>query len=270
MSRIIFPTDFSENADKAFEFAVRIAKYYGDEMIVANAYDLPYSQNVMSTSLIDIMRETSKKGLVKYKERAKKEDLKCQTLSLMGNPIRVVKELTKKFDDCMVVLGTKGASGLEEVLIGSNASSILHTVDVPVFTIPSKAEFKAIKRIVYCSDFQSTKNERALTRLANFAKVFSAEVLILHVLTPKSGDHKKYEDQFAKCFKGVKHSVTIEESVNVENTINDFIASQEADMVSLLVRKYGLIEGLFHGRSFTAKVAYHTEIPFLAVHETKF
>lgn len=270
MSVIIFPTDFSENADKAFDFAVRIAKHYGDELVVANAYDLPYSQNVMSTSLIDIMRETSKKGLVKYKERANREDLKCQTLSLMGNPIRVVKELTQKFDDCMVVLGTKGASGLEEVLIGSNASSILHTVDVPVFTIPSKAEFKSIKRIVYCSDFQSTKNERALTRLANFAKVFNAEVLILHVLTPKSKDRKKYEEQFAKCFKGVKHSVTIEESENIENTINDFIASQEADMVSLLVRKYGLIEGLFHGRSFTAKVAYHTEIPFLAVHETKF
>lgn len=270
MSQIIFPTDFSENADKAFEFAIAIAKHYNDELIVVNAYDLPYSQNVMSTSLIDIMRETSKKGLHKYEKRAKKEKLECQCLSLMGNPIRVVKELTRKFKDCMIVLGTKGASGIEEVLIGSNASSILHTVDVPVFTIPAQAEFKDIKRIVYCSDFQSTKNERALTRLANFAKVFDAEVLILHVLTPKSKNRKKYEEQFAKCFKGVKHSITIEESENIENTINDFISSQEADMVSLLVRKYGLLEGLFHGRSFTSKVAYHTEIPFLAVHETKF
>ncbi|MCT4622210.1 MAG: universal stress protein [Schleiferiaceae bacterium] len=270
MSRIIFPTDFSENADKAFEFALNIAKHYDDELVVVNAYDLPYSQNVMSTSLIDIMRETSRKGVVKYQERADKEEVKCQTLSLMGNPIRIVKELSIKFDDCMVVMGTKGASGLEEVLIGSNAASILHAVDVPVFTIPKSAVFGEIRRIVYCSDFQSTKNERALKRLANFAKVFKAEVLILHVLSPKSGDHDKYRAQFAKCFEGIKHSVTIEESDNVENTINDFVTTQQADMVSLLVRRYGLLEGLFHSRSFTNKVAYHTNVPFLAVHETRF
>jgi nucleotide-binding universal stress UspA family protein len=270
MSRIIFPTDFSENADKAFVFALNIAKHYNDDLLVVNAYDLPYSQNVMSTSLIDIMRDTSKKGVLKYKEQAEAEGINCETLSLMGNPIRIVKELSLKYDDCMVVMGTKGASGLEEVLIGSNAASILHAVDIPVFTIPATAEFSQIKRIVYCSDFQSTKNERALRRLANFAKVFNAEVLILHVLTPKSGDHDRYKAQFEKCFEGVKHSVTIEESENVENTINDFVVSQEADMVSLLVRRYGLIEGLFHSRSFTSKVAYHTSVPFLAVHETRF
>ena len=69
MKTIIFPTDFSKNAQRAMLYAVAAAKHMGARIIVVNAFDLPYSQNVMSTSLLDIMRETSEKGL---KEVAKK------------------------------------------------------------------------------------------------------------------------------------------------------------------------------------------------------
>ncbi len=269
MSYVIFPTDFSENAEIAFEFALHIAKYYKEKLLIVNAYDLPYSQNVMSTSLIDIMRETSKAGVKKYEVRAREFGIESEGLSLMGNPIRIVKNLTQKFEKSMVVMGTKGASGLEEILIGSNANSILHSVDVPVLTIPATAKFSKIKRLVYCSDFQSTKNERALCRLAKFAKVFGAEVLVLHVATDKNLNVKEYEEKFAKCLYDIKHSITIEHGENIENTINEFVITQQADMVSLLVRRYGLIERWFQSKGFTSKVAYHTTVPFLAVHETK-
>ena len=108
MKNIIFPTDFSKNAEKAFEFACRIAKVLEANLIIVNAYDLPYSQNVMSTSLVDIMRETSKKGVNEVSKKATNLGINNQTLSLMGNPIRVVRELTNKYENSIVVMGLKG------------------------------------------------------------------------------------------------------------------------------------------------------------------
>jgi nucleotide-binding universal stress UspA family protein len=165
-------------------------------------------------------------------------------------------------------MGTKGATGLEEALIGSNAASILHTVNVPVLCIPQKAEILDVKTIVYCSDFKSKKNDRALCRLADFAKIFDAKILVLHIRN-KQDDHKdEFEAKFNTCLSNVEHTLHLEESDNIENSINDFVSTHQADLVALLVRKYSFIEGLFH-TSITSKVAYHTNVPFLALHETK-
>ena len=62
MKTIIFPTDYSANADLAMSYAILVAKQMNAKVLAINAFDLPYSQNVMSTSLLDIMRETSEKG----------------------------------------------------------------------------------------------------------------------------------------------------------------------------------------------------------------
>lgn len=268
MKNIIFPTDFSKNAEKAFEFAVQIAKKLNGNLVIVNAYDLPYSQNVMSTSLIDIMRETSATGVNAVARQATKLGVNHTSLSLMGNPIRVVKELSNKYEDSMVVLGTKGASGLEEVLIGSNAASILHSVDVPVLAIPSKAEIGDINKIVYCSDFKSKKNDRALVRLVNFASVFDASIDILHVENKNEHRKEDFERKFATILGETNYTLTIQSSNNIEQSINEFVQDQKADLVSLLVRRYGFMEGLFHS-SITSKVAYHTTVPFLALHETR-
>ncbi len=268
MKRILFPTDFSEAADKALNFAIEIAKKAQLDIILVNAYDLPYAQNVMSTSLMDIMRENSINGLNEVAKKVKSADIECDTQSMMGNPIRVIKELSRKDPDCIVVMGTKGASGIEEVLIGSNAASVLQSTDVPVLAIPSDAEFTMIERIVYCTDFRSNKNDRALRRLATMAKLFDAEVLILHI--QQSGMADLASDQrhkFDHHLTGVKYSFHILKDAKVEEAILNFTTDKDANLLALLTRKYGVIRGLFHS-SLTNKVAFHTKVPLLALHES--
>ncbi len=268
MKTIIYPTDFSKNAEKALLYAVAAAKALHARIIVVNAFDLPYSQNVMSTSLLDIMRETSEKGLKEVAKKIEPTGLEFETRSMMGNPIRVVKDLTKYYDNCMVVLGTKGASGIEEILIGSNTASILHSVNVPVLAIPLTANFKGIKKIVYASDFQSKRNDKALARLATLAKAFGAEVLILHVQVEQGEVLEPQREKFERIMGDVPHSFHIEKAreKNIEQAILDFSKEQEACMIALMARKHGFIEGIFHS-SMTSKVAFHTPCPFLALHE---
>lgn len=269
MKRILFPTDFSEAADLALDFAIDIAKKANLEITLLNAYDLPYAQNVMSTSLIDIMRDNSEKSLKQLKTKVEGLGVKCDYKSMMGNPIRVVKEVSKKDPNCIVVMGTKGASGLEEVLIGSNAASVLQSTDVPVLAIPASTQFHDIKKIVYCTDFRSNKNDRALRRLADLARLFDAEVMILHVQQPGQADlASDQRTKFDHHLTNVKHSFHIISDVKVEEAILNFTREKEADMLALLTRKYGIIRGLFH-YSLTNKVAYHSTVPILALHESE-
>lgn len=266
MKYVILPTDFSPNADKAMKFAFMIAKTQGLELIAANAYDLPYTASVMTTSLLDIMKETSESGLKEIRERAEKEGIKCTTHSRMGNPIRLVRDLSVKYPESIVVMGTKGASGIEEVLIGSNTATVLHTVDVPVLAIPEKAKVDAFKKIVYATDYKSQRDHRALARLTDLARLFGGEIKVIHV---KGKDVIATDETIAKIekyFGDVPHSIHEVEGKNVEGTILDFAEKENANLVALLARKYGLIEGLFH-KSSTSKVAYSTKIPFLALHE---
>lgn len=269
MKRIIFPTDFSEAADKALDFAIEIAHRAELSILLVNAYDLPYAQNVMSTSLMDIMRDNSKKSLAECAAKIEAKGITCETRSLMGNPIRVIKEITKKDPDSFVVMGTKGASGIEEVLIGSNAASVLQSTDVPVLAIPHDAEFQMIQKIVYCTDFRSNKNDRALRRLANAAKLFDAEVMILHIQQDGMADlASDQRHKFDHHLTEVKHSFHILKSDNVEQAILNFTQEKGADMLALLTRKYGVIRGLFHS-SITNKVAFHSRVPLLALHESE-
>lgn len=268
MKRILFPTDFSDAADVALNFALEIARAGNMEILVINAYDLPYAQNVMSTSLIDIMRKNSEEGLQAVVKKIEDAGVTASSKSLMGNPIRVVKEISKKDPDCMVVMGTKGASGVEEVLIGSNAASVLQSTDVPVLAIPAESEFRMIERIVYCTDFRSNKNDRALRRLATLAKIFEAEVMILHVQQEGQADlasdqRTKFDHHLSTC----KHSFHILKDHNVEEAILNFAKEKDANLLALLTRKHGIIRGLFHS-SLTNKMAFHSKVPLLALHES--
>lgn len=268
MKRILFPTDFSEAADVALDFAIELAKAGDLEIMVINAYDLPYAQNVMSTSLIDIMRKNSEEGLMTVVKKVEASGITVSSKSLMGNPIRVVKEISKKDADCMVVMGTKGASGVEEVLIGSNAASVLQSIDVPVLAIPAKSDFGMIERIVYCTDFRSNKNDRALRRLATLARIFNAEVMILHVQQEGQADLATNQRvKFEHHLSDVKHSFHIIKDANVEESIFNFAAEKNANLLALLTRKHGIIRGLFHS-SLTNKVAFHSKVPLLALHES--
>lgn len=265
MKTILVPTDFSENADKALKFAIDIAKDLGAKIILVNAYDLPYSSTMMTTSILDLLKESAEKGLAKASNYVETHGVEHSSRAQMGNPIRVVKECAKNYNADLIVMGTKGASGIEEVLLGSNTASILHTVQCPVLAIPAEAQFIDIKKITYSADFNSKKDGSALKDLATLAKLFKASIEIVHV--QDNDEHKGTpRDKFAEALEGIEHTFHILPEQEIEKAIDDFADAENADMIAVLTRKYGFFEGLFH-KSVSSKIAYHSKIPVLALHE---
>jgi nucleotide-binding universal stress UspA family protein len=268
MKTIIVPTDFSDNAQKALALATEIVKRSGGKLLVFNAYDLPYSQNVMTTSLLDIMKKNSEEGLNDLANTLKETGIDFQTESRLGNPIRSVKELVKRENADLVVLGTKGASGIEEVLIGSNAASILHAVDCPVLAVPSHGELTDVGRIVYACDLKENGEAGALEQLRKVAELFGAEIMVLHVQNPDGPELKVINrPYYEKAFHGQTVSFhIIDQGESIEKTILKFSEVNKVGMLCMMARNYGFLQGLFH-KSMTSQVAFHTRLPFLTLHE---
>lgn len=267
--KILFPTDFSENAEIALEFALDICKKTNGHLIVFHAYDLPYSDRSLSTSLLEIMKRNATENMAKLKLSLDASGVRFETLISLGNPIRMTKEICAQKQVNLVVMGTKGSSGLEEVLIGSNAASIIQNLDIPVYVIPPNSTIKEVKTIVLASDLDFKQKDRPLVRLREFAKSLGSDVKIeiLHVQT-EGGINPDDKALIAETFKDIKHAYVIANDSNIEKAVLDYCEKENADVVSIITKRYSFFEKLFH-QSLTSKLAYHSSIPLLALHEPK-
>lgn len=265
---ILLPTDFSENADVACDIAFRIAQDTQGKVSVLNAYDMPYSDRSMSTSLLEVMKENAEKNMAAFEKKLKEKYAAPFTTQVrLGNPIRLIHEMADQSSIDMVVMGTKGASGLEEVLIGSNAASVIQNVNKPVLIIPAKADLKKVDKIIFASDLDPKVKELPLNRLRSFAQLNNAKVDIVHVQGEK-GIPNGARDFFTKALDGVIEEFTILHGEDVEALITKEAEKEGADMIAAISKRYGFFEGLFH-RRMTNRLAFHTRLPLLVLHEPK-
>jgi nucleotide-binding universal stress UspA family protein len=264
---ILLPTDFSENADLACDYAFDLAKKSGGQVLALNAYDLPYSDRSLTTSLLEVMKENAEKNMAKFKAELEKYGVPFKTKVSMGNPIRVIKEEAAKDEIDAVVMGTKGASGLEEVLIGSNAASVIQNTQKPVLIIPPSTKLTSFDKLIFASDFDLDQQEKALHQLKNFADIYGTKIDVLHVqgnLSGKAGSRSKFNEILGSALE----EFTITQTSNIEQAINEEANKENADLVAVISKSYGFFEGLFH-RSLSSKLAYHTHLPLLVLHEPK-
>lgn len=265
---ILLPTDFSENADKATEIAFRLANQTEGKVTILHAYDLPYSDRSMTTSLLEVMKENAETNMAEFEEKIKADyGSNFDTQVRLGNPIRLIHEVSDTDAIDLVVMGTKGASGLEEILIGSNAASVIQNTNKPVLVIPPQASLGSIRKIVFASDLDPNVKSQPLMRLRDFALANNARIDIVHVQgekAPISGSRDFYRSEL----DGVELEFTILHNENVEKAITDEAIKEKADIVAAITRRYGFFEGLFH-RSVTSRLAYHSTLPLLVLHEPK-
>lgn len=268
MKTILVPTDFSANAEKALDFAADLAQKMPAKLHVFNAFDLPYSQNVMTTSLLDALRESSEIGLKEIAKKLEAKGVVFATESKMGNPISVSRDLVTREKVDLLVLGTRGASGIEAVLIGSNAAAILHAVDCPVLAIPAHSKPNPIQDIVFATDGQTKGEAKALPQLKMIAGLMKARVHILHIYDPESTELSIInEAHYKKQLDGIDLSFAlVEKEESVEKGILNYAEEVNADMLALMARRYGFLQSLFHN-SLTSRIAFHTKLPFLTLHE---
>lgn len=279
MKNILLPTDFSPNAENALNFAVEVVRKVKGNLILFHAYSVQLIDPNMPAEIYlsayqeeeksakESLEELSKKIIDSNKDENGNNLFTVEAVVTQGLVVDEVLSMTEEYKIDLVIMGTHGASGITELILGSNTASVIEKSSVPVLAIPYNAVYKEIKNIVYAYD-DIKSGLPSFQKLLEFAKIYDSEITLLHIIESE----KNTEELNKKEFEKIKQSITYEkvqlELVKEEKVlegINDYICSNPVDVLAMAVRKKTLLDKIF-SRSLTKKMAYHTKIPLLALH----
>lgn len=278
MNTILIPTDFSETAKNATRYAVKLAESLDiKKLILYNAYQKPVSGDPMmdAVELYDIQsfKEISEEGLRNFKHEVEAfclPGIEIITISEFNLLSSGVNEVCRDNNVDLIVMGITGSgSGLEERLIGSNTIHIAKHTTIPVIIIPAEAAFKPVNRIVLACDFKKVVETTPVDALKSILNATKAHLFVLHV--DETGKSPSQESTFESLLldtllQGYNPEYHFVNNPDIVDGINQFAVEKQVDLIVTIPKKHGLFESLFH-RSNTKKLAFHTDIPLMVVHE---
>jgi nucleotide-binding universal stress UspA family protein len=269
MKRILVPTDFSAPAKQALHFAVEIAQKSNGRIHLIHVVDLPVSYSLVSPSIYvddSIVKDSmalAQKSFDKMVEKHKGSGVSITYSVEYGNPSMAILKLIEEQKSDLVVMGTSGASGIKEILIGSNAEKIVRGSKVPVISIPVGSKTTTIKNIVFPNSLRE-ENETLTLAVKAMQNFFKAKLHLVYVNTPAlfKRDHetigrlRTYARRY--MFKDVEIHVYNDLSEQ-EGTMN-FATEIGADMIAMGTHGRQGLGHLFSG-SVAEDVVNHVKCP---------
>jgi len=160
-------------------------------------------------------------------------------------------------------MGTHGATGVQKVLVGTNAAAMIQDSPVPVIIVPRDATFHGFKKVAYATDMENVNEE--LSTVCQFVKPFNGSINVLHVVPEdvKSDiDPKQTKTNLIAKMKYDKITFHIAENNNVAEALDNFMIDKKVDILVMFTHKLTFFEKLF-SRSVTRKIAFHSHLPML-------
>lgn len=280
MKNILFPTDFSQNAENALEFAIGIARKTKGNLILFHAYSVQLiDPNMPAEIYLTAYQEEEKsckeslenlcKRIIESNKDNEGNDLfSTEAIVSQGMVVDEVLSVINDYKIDLVVMGTHGSGGITELILGSNSSSIIEKATVPVLAIPHNSMFNEISDIVYAYD-DIKSGLPSFQRLLKFAAIFDSEITLLHIIEGSKNTEELNKNEFSKIKETAGYDKIRLELVKEENVlegINDFISTNKVDVLAMAIKKRSLLDKIFN-RSLTKKMAFHTKIPLLALHK---
>lgn len=269
---ILIPTDFSKNAGRAAEYAIQNLAAPDVCFWLVHVYHIYYTGAVISVDLDDLLQQEREASLKKEAEalQIKYPKITIKYRAIQGLLVDVVTRLIDSQAIDLIVMGTKGASGVKEVLLGSNAANIMRNASIPIILVPDSAEIRPIKRILFATDLQYINGYDSIQPLHAIAKETGAKIEILHLseVIPDAIGMNREELRLDTVFMDVPHEFHFREQLATEDDILDYSHEIDADLIVVVSRQHGFFYRLLH-RSVTRKLSMHTDLPVLVLKEQK-
>jgi nucleotide-binding universal stress UspA family protein len=277
MKNILFPTDFSHNANRALEYAVEIAALTGATLQLLHVYTPTVSKtNIVSAFLTDEIGDATREAQEKLSvitDTIQHEYPNSSLLSQVGvgETNEVILETANANNIDLIIMGTLGASNLTKMIFGSNTAKIIEESNCPVLAVPSNCTYRVPKKILFATNF-SYNDLEAVKSLALIGEAFKAEIILGHVDVSESDEEIEEHpamDKFLKEAKTlIKYPRIFSKVVNDHNVsmgLDKIIEESDIDMFALSTHKRTWFEKISNP-SLTKKISNYTHIPLLAFH----
>lgn len=281
MKNILIPTDFSENSWNAVRYGLAFFKDTECDFYLLHVsliYNYTSGESpIMQLTAIDVIDKTVliqaktnlKKLVKKIDQLPPNPKHKFYTLNYYDYFIDAVRSQVDEKNIDLIVMGTKGATGLKKVMIGSNTGDLITMVKCPVLIVPENAEFKNIKEIAFPTDYHLFYPTKILNSILEFIKMHDSSLRILHIakkneeFTDFQIENKEFLSNF---FTDEKHSFHKITNKKIEDGVQSFVKSRNIDLIIMIAKNLNLFQRILF-RPTVEEISYHTDVPFLVLHE---
>jgi nucleotide-binding universal stress UspA family protein len=171
----------------------------------------------------------------------------------------------KAHDIDLIIMGSHGASGFQEMFIGSNTEKVVRNSDIPVLVIKRDEDPFSAEKFVFASDF-SDEAKKPFQKAMAFAQGFGAHLHLVNINTPNNFKSTKVAEQTMNDFlAGIDTSAMsthIYNDVNVEKGILHFAKSIDADLIGMSTHGRKGLSHFFNG-SISEDLVNHAKRPVI-------
>lgn len=274
MKKILFATDFSSNANKAFCFALNLAEKHQAKLIMVHVYDIPTVWTYPSIYNLSEMRMHTMKSWERSLEEFFEHydtDIKAKYLAIEHpSVVKGILSAIEVHKPEIIVTGTRGKNTLREAILGGTTKALVKHSPIPVMAVPEYADQQGYDKVLYASDFQEV-DLQAIDKLVKLVKPYKPEIKILHINIESQFKATEKMEWFKELvrdtidYKDISFEVVT--SGNIFQTLYTHMSQHEFDLLVMLEKKRdGIIDQLFH-EDLVKKMEFRTWIPLLSYNE---
>lgn len=262
--KILVPTDFSDNATNAFEFATRIARHSRGSITLLFAYNNVYDFAAQSSSIVVQIEQSAEKAM---EALSKDQDNGVQVdyQIVQGYVATAVSSTAYREDYDLIIMGTQGASGIRKGLVGSNTAHVIKDSMIPVLAVPSNASFEMVKQIVVSLEWE-LEERKFFDSLFQITQQWELPYRTLHVKPghdqPSNNIRNELEGFLQQIRPGIKHDTIVAE--NLLEGLGEYLKTSSDCLLVMFSKQKPFFEYLLN-KSHIEKMAYHTHIPLLII-----
>ncbi len=268
MKKILVPTDFSLLSEHALEVAAKLAADFKAELFIMHSLDLPVhlaTKEQHDVPEVLFYMKMAQQKFEDFKDKPYLKDLSVNDIIEDATTADAVQEAAIKHQIDLIVMGSGGASGLKEFIIGSNTEKVVRNSEIPVLVIKEQNPDFKIERFVFACDF-TPESYVTFIKAHEFAQKLDAKIHYLFVNTP-AAFHTTEEithkmSAFIDRAQPNNYSLNIYNDKNVENGIINFSKSVDADLIAISTHGRKGLAHIFNG-SISEDLANHALKPVL-------
>ena len=276
MKQILFPTDFSEAANRAFIYALQFAQKWESTIITLHVFSPVDVMDVYAPYGYQDVQEALKRNqfnryleavesLKKMAEEHGYGEVSIRHIMEEGPTVdTIVKVAEKEKVDC-IVMGTTGAHGLKELFISSVAAELLENAPCMVLAVPQSASFDGIIDNIAFTTSYKPEETTALQRLEQIAEPFGATIHSVNIDLAHTEFYLNQMDTYKADFVGKDHlTFSVVEGTDFYGALTNFLKDNEVDILAMVTHKRNFIQELFQ-YSRAKLMSYHSETPVLSI-----
>ncbi|MGB5663294.1 universal stress protein [Eudoraea sp.] len=265
MNKILVPVDFSDASSNALSYAIQLFGASSLEITILHIYGVKSSGALIMKNIDGILEKDAKQKMDELLKNVQKEypDVVFKPKIIKNYAVSAIAAMGDRGNYDFIVMGTKGASGLKEVFMGSIAGGVVSKTSAPVIVVPANHAYRPLEKIVLAVSGSPFSDAKVIEPMRKIATLHQSKIKVLHIADKKTPQIEKALSAIEDLNPSVDYAFG---TGNTNKDLNEYLKKDFSGLVCLIRTKKGFMDRLLN-ESVTLKQTFNSPVPLLILHD---